>query len=905
MSLKSGQRLGPYRIESPLGAGGMGEVYRAHDTRLGRAVAVKVLPAQVAEHPLRRERFEREAKAVAALSHPHICALFDVGEKDGVSFLVMEHLEGESLAERLTKGALPLDQVLEVGSQVASALDRAHRAGIAHRDIKPGNVMLTRSGAKLLDFGLAKSGLAEDEPTESNAPTESAPWAPARESSAPTEAKPPLTEAGAVIGTFQYMAPEQLEGEEADGRADIWALGCLLYEMATGRPPFAGKSQASLISSIMRDAPVPVGERQPLAPPSLEHVISRCLEKDREDRWQSAHDVAEELAWIRLSAGRGRAPTAETTDARGRSRATGVTLAVVATAAGVAGIVLGLWLGGAIGATGGSGVRVARQLTFQTGVESHPALSPNGQLLAYVRETDGDADIVVQRVDGRNSINLTEDSPYADTSPSFSPDGSQIAFRSERGGGGIFVMGATGESVRRLSDRGHDPSWSPDGKRIVVSTEQVVDPRLRQATAELWTIDVGTGQMSRLYAGDAVQPAWSPDGARIAFWRVAGNSGQRDLATIDAGGLEEPVAITMDRPVDWNPVWSTDGRELYFVSDRAGTMDVWRVSLDPATGHVEEGPERVGAPAQDVAWLAAAREDTGLAYVSRSALHYLYALKIEPKGHRTVGEMQTLQAGALPIGYAHPSPDGASVALTTAGTREDVYVLDVEDGELRQLTDDPFRDRGPEWSPDGSEIAFYSNRSGTFQLWSIRPDGSGLRQLTDLPDGAWFPYWSPDGSRIAFPTSKATCVITVQDTAASSAECLPNPSEDVWFEARDWSPDGLWLVGNPSLHGGAVLPDLLLWSFEEDQYWSIAQAHGLVARWMPDSRSVLMFDEERRLVRVDRETGAARDVGPIEGAGTVNRERLGLSRDGRTVLVQADSVEANIWLLSAPGPGSS
>jgi dipeptidyl aminopeptidase/acylaminoacyl peptidase len=229
-----------------------------------------------------------------------------------------------------------------------------------------------------------------------------------------------------------------------------------------------------------------------------------------------------------------------------------------------------------------------------------------------------------------------------------------------------------------------------------------------------------------------------------------------------------------------------------------------------------------------------------------------------------------------------------------------VYVLEVEGGDLRQLTDDPFRDRGPQWSPDGSEIAFYSNRSGTYQLWSIRPDGSGLRQLTDLTDGTWFPFWSPDGSRIAFPTSKATCVITVQDTAATSAECLPNPSEEVWFEVRDWSPDGLWLIGNPSLHGGAVLPDVLLWSFEESEYWSIEQARGLVARWLPDSRTVLMFDEERRLVRVDQKTGTALDVGPIGGRGTVDREQMGLSRDGRTVLVQADLVEANVWLLSPP-----
>jgi len=883
MSLKSGQRLGPYEIESPIGAGGMGEVYRARDTRLDRTVAVKVLRSHAAENALGRERFEREARAVSALSHPHICALFDVGEADGVTFIVMEHLEGESLGDRLDKGPLSIKQVLLYGSQIADALDRAHRADIVHRDLKPGNVMLTKSGAKLLDFGLAKSTLESKPPAESSAPTESR----------------PETEAGTVLGTYQYMAPEQLEGIEADGRADIWALGCLLYEMTTGRPAFGGKSQASLISSIMRDVPEPIAERQPLVSPSLEHIVSKCLEKDREERWQSAHDVAEELRFLQ-GAGSQTGARAAGVPLRAQRKKVVALVAVAALAAGVLGVVVGRSLAGGPDTQGG-GVRMARQLTFDMGVEGSPTLSPDGRLLAYVRETAGNADIYLQRVDGRNSLNLTAASPYADTSPSFSPDGSQIAFRSERGGGGIFVMGATGESVRRLSDRGHDPSWSPDAQKIVVSTEQVVDPLSRFSTdAELWTIDVGTGEMHRLYAGDAVQPAWAPDGSRIAFWRVDGNSGQRDLATIDAEGLEEPVPVTADMPVDWNPVWSTSGHELYFVSDRAGTMDVWRVALDPATGRAEGAPERVGAPTQDVAWLSAAREDGSLAFVSQSALHYLYALRLDPKTLRTTGELQTVHAGAMRVNYAHPSPDGALVALTTAGSREDVYVLEIDDGELRQLTDDPFRDRGPQWSPDGSEIAFYSNRSGTYQLWSIRPDGSGLRQLTDVADGAWFPYWSPDGTQIAFPTGKATCVITVRDTAASTAECLPSLSEAAWFEARDWSPDGLWLVGNMALHGGALLPDLLLWSFEESEYFSIEQARSLVARWMPDSRNLLMVDEERRLVLVDRETGAVRDVGPIEGTGTVDRDELGVSRDGRIALIQADSLEANIWLLSPP-----
>ena len=413
MSLKSGQRLGPYEIESPIGAGGMGEVYRARDTRLDRTVAVKVLRSHAADNALARERFEREARAVSALSHPHICALFDVGEAEGFTFIVMEHLEGESLGDRLDKGPLSIKQVLLYGSQIADALDRAHRADIVHRDLKPGNVMLTKSGAKLLDFGLAKSTLEAEPPAESSAPTESS----------------PRRRRAAVLGTYQYMAPEQLEGMEADGRADIWALGCLLYEMTTGRPAFAGKSQASLISSIMRDVPEPIAERQPLVSTSLEHIVGKCLEKDREERWQSSHDVAEELRFLQSAGSQTGSTRAVVVSRPVLDKKVLALVAVAALAAGVLGAVLGRSLAGGPDTPGG-GVRMARQLTFEMGVEGSPALSPNGRLLAYVRETAGNADIYIQRVDGRNALNLTADSPYADTSPSFSPDGSQIAFRS-------------------------------------------------------------------------------------------------------------------------------------------------------------------------------------------------------------------------------------------------------------------------------------------------------------------------------------------------------------------------------------------------------------------------------------------------------------------------------------------
>jgi len=282
MTISVGARLGPYEILGLLGAGGMGEVYRARDTRLERTVAIKVMPAEHSGSPGARQRFEREAKAISQLSHPHICTLYDVSHHDGVDYLVMEYLEGVLLADRLAKGALPLDQTLRFGLEMAGALHRAHQRGIVHRDVKPGNVMLTRGGVKLLDFGLAKTG----------APLASQ----GGRTAMPTRAD--LTQEGTILGTLQYMAPEQLEGKEADARTDIFALGAVLYEMATGRKAFTGGSQASLISAIMKEEVVPIAQIRPLTPPSLDHVVRSCLAKDPENRWQSARDVETQLKWI-------------------------------------------------------------------------------------------------------------------------------------------------------------------------------------------------------------------------------------------------------------------------------------------------------------------------------------------------------------------------------------------------------------------------------------------------------------------------------------------------------------------------------------------------------------------------------------------------------------------------------
>ena len=286
MTLSPGTRLGPYELTAPIGAGGMGEVYRAKDTRLDRTVAVKVLPSHLSSSAESRQRFEREAKTISQLSHPHICALYDVGNQDGVEFLVMEYLEGETLSDRLLKGPLEFEQVLRYGIEMADALDKAHRQGIVHRDLKPGNVMITKSGVKLLDFGLAKA-IAPGGRSSGSSLT-----------ALPTQAGTDLTAEGTILGTFQYMAPEQLEGKEADARTDIFAFGCVLYETATGQKAFSGKSQASLISSIMGSQPPPVSAVAPMTPPAFDRVVRTCLAKDADDRWQTAHDIAVQLKWV-------------------------------------------------------------------------------------------------------------------------------------------------------------------------------------------------------------------------------------------------------------------------------------------------------------------------------------------------------------------------------------------------------------------------------------------------------------------------------------------------------------------------------------------------------------------------------------------------------------------------------
>jgi hypothetical protein len=500
MPLSPGSRLGPYEVVAALGAGGMGEVYRARDTRLGREVAIKVLPQHLSANPEVRVRFEREAKTVSSLHHPHICTVFDVGREGDTDYLVMELLEGETLAQRLVRGALPGSELLQIGGEIAEALDRAHEAGVIHRDLKPGNIMLTKSGAKLMDFGLARatgmvgatSGSGIEALTQS-----------------PTLAAP-LTAEGTIIGTFQYLAPEQLEGKEADRRSDVWALGCVLYEMATGRRAFEGKSQASLIAAIMHTQPQPVTQGAPLAPSGLERLVAGCLAKDPAERLQSAHDIRMQLAWLAEAGSKdgGRAPVAAKRRGRGRLAAT---LAIAGWLVALASIA---WIASPGGRGDGDAffasiVSPALAYPLEVSYGGPVALSPDGARLATIVRRGSDP--VISVYDFRSGVATVLESSKGAGYPFWSPNGRWIAFFAE---GKLRKVEASGGPAQPLADAlaGRGGTWSPTG--VIVFAPDIRGPMMKISE------NGGTPTPVTKPASEAIthrNPLFLPDGRRFLF----------------------------------------------------------------------------------------------------------------------------------------------------------------------------------------------------------------------------------------------------------------------------------------------------------------------------------------------------------------------------------------------------
>src|SRR5215468_2989931 len=556
MSLAPGKRLGPYEIVAPLGAGGMGEVYRARDTRLDRTVAIKILPVHLSDKPEAKERFEREAKAISSLNHPNICHLYDVGEQDGVSYLVMEYLEGDTLSDRLRKGPLPPDQLLRYGTEICEGLEKAHSSGVVHRDLKPGNIMLTKAGAKLMDFGLAKPLVEVKAPSSGLSATLQSAWDPARavrEGAGAASAAAPLTAEGMVIGTFQYMSPEQVEGKEADTRSDIFSLGAVLYEMVTGKRAFEGKTTASTIAAILASEPKPICTLQPMFPSGLDHVVKACLEKDPDERLQTAHDVKVELHWI--ADNRSQVGTSIRTPRAGPERAW--IMAGIALVAFCAGFALAHFMRTLpVPPVIRSSIVAPEKTTFAEGPSewAPPILSPDGsRIVVGVTSEGGRQALYVRSLNALTGQILT--GTEGGLFPFWSPDGRTIGFFAN---GQLKTIDAFGGPVHYLcpAPQPRGGTWNKDG--VIVFAPSPYTGLFRVEATGGSSVPL-TKLVTSRHEDSHRWPQFLPDGRHLLY---LARTSERVSSEIRVASLDSAEPVTILR-ADGNPLYIPSGFLLY------------------------------------------------------------------------------------------------------------------------------------------------------------------------------------------------------------------------------------------------------------------------------------------------------------------------------------------------------
>ncbi|MEX0881074.1 MAG: protein kinase [Thermoanaerobaculia bacterium] len=882
-----GLRLGPYEITAKLGAGGMGEVYRATDSKLKRAVAIKVLPAAFVSDPERLARFEREAHLLAQLQHPNIASIYGLEESGGTSALVMELVDGDDLSALIARGPLPVAEAMAIARQIAEALEAAHEHGIVHRDLKPANIKVRADGlVKVLDFGLAK---AMDPAAGALSAAELA--------NSPT-ATFGGTRDGVILGTAAYMSPEQARGAAIDKRADIWAFGVVLYEMLTGERLFSEGSVVDTLSAVMRQ-PIDLAQLPSSTPRRLRELVRRCLDRDLKHRLRDIGEarvaIQDELAGP--EAATDALPLAGARHDVHRTRRWTLALAALVVVAAL------LWLSRAIGdrtakASGGPRAVSFIQVTDLPGVETSPTLSPDGKSLVFAGTVEGGTGLFLLRIGDRKPVRLADDSPATSEEPAFSPDGERIAFRSDREGGGIFLMTASGESVTRLTDFGFSPSWSPDGGEIVVSAGSFRMPQSLFIQARgLSVVNVKSGQRRDLTVSlQAMQPSWSPGGARIAYWGVRAG-GQRDLWTIAADGSDAAsggVPVTEDEALDWSPTWSPDGKYLYFSSDRGGTMNLWRVAIDEGTGRREGEPEPVTTPSTWSGRFSFSSDGTRLAFATLDYRSVLFRAAFDARREALTGPPEPIVRSSRLMGGLDLSPSGEWVLYSEVGVWEDLFVARTDGTQYRRLTDDAFRDRGPRWSPDGTRIAFRSDRSGDYEIWTIRPDGSGLVQLTQGAGSGGPPVWSPDGARIAYGGAGPWGLI---DAAATKGRLAPEPESNSGerLVPISWSPDGERIAGTVRQIDGSTAARI--YTLATRQYSAVPGdwgrgTLGLFPVWLADGRR-LVLRSSRGVAVADFATGAGQLLIPGDGtfAGPV-----AVSRDNRWITYIETATEGDIWI---------
>jgi eukaryotic-like serine/threonine-protein kinase len=631
-----------------------------------------------------------------------------------------------------------------------------------------------------------------------------------------------------------------------------------------------GKTTAALIEALLHAKPVPVRDRNANVSDALASLIERAVQRRPEDRQQSAAELATKLRELTLNQSAVVYTTRKTKP---------VLLAIVTLVAALIAFYV---------------LRIQRptiprivvaQATDLAGQELFPSISPDGKVFVFAGNQQGSWDIYSQRISGRNMTNLTADFTGDDTQPSFSPDGDRIAFRSERQGGGIFVMGATGESVRKVTDLGFNPSWSPDGKQVVVATESITDAANRGRVSELWVIDVDTGRKRRVFSGDSVQPSWSPHGDRIAFW--AGVSGRREIRTVSANG-EQPKAAIANGDVNWNPVWSSDGRFLYYLTNRGGSTNVWRTRIDERSGAILQAPDPVTTPATDALHLSLARNAPRGVYVQRFTAANLHKARFE--SYKTLGKPVQITRGTRMLISPDVSADGEWIVYGTGGMQEDIYLSRVDGSGRRQLTNDSYKDRRPRWSPDGRRLTFDSNRSGRVEIWQINFDGSGLSKLTHNEEpAAILPTWSPTGEKLIFSRPGASPgILNLSSFETSPLPALASP--DVWRGVTSWSPDGGHLAFH-MIRPGKGPSGIGIYALNSGRIVQLAN-RGDTPIWLADSRH-LLYQNGPELHLVDTASRADRIVMHNEPYDFELGNRSGGLRDW--LYFSLISTEADVW----------
>jgi eukaryotic-like serine/threonine-protein kinase len=824
MPLATGTRLGPYEITARAGAGGMGEVYRARDTRLDRTVAIKVLPAQIANHGGLRQRLEREARAISSLNHPNICTLFDVGHQDGVDFLVMEFLEGETLAQRLTKGPLPFDQAMRYAIEIAGALDRAHRQGIVHRDLKPANIMLTKAGAKLLDFGLAKYTAIS--PTLSENTQTLA-----------------LTSAGTILGTFQYMAPEQLEGKEADARADLFAFGAVLYEMVTGRRAFEGKSHASLIAAILTVQPPPISGKQTLSPSALDRVVAACLTKDPEDRWQSAGDLKRELEWICGSAG-----TASTNTRQSNSRVPWIAGAVAAVALAAAAGIAVLHLR----ETPAEMPSIRFTVPSEAKLPSQIAISPDGARLAYTgQDGEGRTLLWVRSLNGVASQALTgtEDAKH----PFWSPDSRFIAFFTPTGLKKIEAAGGPPEVICDVETTGAAAGdWNREGT-IIFSPSSFVGLYRVSAAGGTPTILIKPDEAVTSYSN----PHFFPDGRHFSFFRRTA-----------------PMSKVGDQPEDAIYIGSLDSKEskrllasriaatIAQTSNASGGLTLLLFVRNGALLAQELDLEAVQLRGKPILIAEAVAVDPfSFADVSASS-NGILALNTAGQQHQLVfldrGGKQ-LGSGTPVSSIAHPSfaPDGNTVIYNQPDPGNGVselWRLDLgrNTPSLVTFVSSDF----PVFSADGASIAFVSSKSGKFALTrQSSAGGNNPETLFESPPLKAATGLSPDGKFLAFTQNYRLWILPL------TADRRPYRfyAVDCYQQHGQFSPDGKWIAYSSNETGNF---EVYVQPFPATGAKAQISTHGgAQPRWRGDRKEMYYRSRDGKVMAVSITLGAKLAVG--------------------------------------------